>query len=286
MRLNCPKLAMKSDSPLPTSVDQITADGFALSWNNKPPVYSMEQFTDWLEPLDGEDFENKSVLELGCGNGSLLFHLINWAPSQIIGVDLGDGIIQARKNLSVFPTIQILQGDLVTFTSKRFDAVLCIGVLHHLENPKHGLDSVVRNTTPGGRFHCWVYGYEGNQLARLFVEPLRKVCRYLPWRVTDFIAVAAVAPYWMYAKLLAKFKRLTWLRKLPMYQYSIWISKENFAFFRHMAFDQLIAYRTTYIRRSTIEAWLASYETIVKDTIYVIQRNGNSWKFGAKTKMI
>lgn len=71
-----------------------------------------------------------------------------------------------------------------------------------------------------------------------------------------------------------------------MYQYSIWISKENFAFFRHMAFDQLIAYRTTYIRRSTIEAWLASYETIVKDTIYVIQRNGNSWKFGAKTKMI
>lgn len=139
---------MKSDSPLHTSLDQITADGFALSWNNKPPVYSMEQFTDWLEPLDGEDFENKSVLELGCGNRSLLFHLNNWAPSHVIGVDLGDGVIQARKNLSAFPTIQILQGDLVTFTSKRFDTVLCIGVLHHLENPKHGLDSVVRNTTP------------------------------------------------------------------------------------------------------------------------------------------
>ena len=141
---------MKSDSQSPKSVDQITADGFALSWHSKPPVYSSEQFTDWLEPLGREDFEGKSVLELGCGNGSLLFHLTNWAPSQIIGVDLGDGVIQARINLADSPVAQIEQGDLVAFTSNGFDAVLCIGVLHHLNNPKHGLDSVIRNTTPGG----------------------------------------------------------------------------------------------------------------------------------------
>ena len=275
---------MKSDSQSPKSVDQITADGFALSWHSKPPVYSSEQFTDWLEPLGREDFEGKSVLELGCGNGSLLFHLTNWAPSQIIGVDLGDGVIQARINLSESPIAQIEQGDLVAFTSNGFDAVLCIGVLHHLNNPKQGLDSVFRNTTPGGRFHCWVYGYEGNRLVRFIVEPLRRACRHLPWRVTDIIAVAAVTPFWMYTKLLTRFNHLAWVRKLPLYQYASWIGKENFTFFRHMAFDQLIAFRTTYIRRSTIEAWLASYAMIDKDTIYITQRNGNSWKFGGKTK--
>ena len=275
---------MKSDSQPPKSVDQITADGFALSWHSKPPVYSSEQFTDWLEPLGREDFEGKSVLEFGCGNGSLLFHLTNWAPSQIIGVDLGDGVIQARINLSESPIAQIEQGDLVAFTSNGFDAVLCIGVLHHLNNPKQGLDSVIRNTTPGGRFHCWVYGYEGNRLVRFIVEPLRRACRHLPWRVTDIIAVAAVTPFWMYTKLLTRFNHLAWVRKLPLYQYASWIGKENFTFFRHMGFDQLIAFRTTYIRRSTIEAWLASYAMIDKDTIYITQRNGNSWKFGGKTK--
>lgn len=275
---------MKSEAPPPRSLDQITADGFAISWKNKPPSYSIEQVTDWLDPLGKKDFENKSVLELGCGNGSLLFYLVNWAPSQIIGVDLGDSVITARNNLADFPIVKIEQGDLVFYKSDGFDIVLCIGVLHHLNSPYHGLDSVVRNTTPGGRFHCWVYGYEGNRLVRLIVEPLRRTCRYLPWPVTDIIATAAVTPFWMYARLLARFKHLVWLSTLPLYQYAIWISKENFKFFRHMAFDALIAYRTTYVSRATIEAWLASYADIDKASIYITQRNGNSWKFGAKTK--
>lgn len=275
---------MNSKTQFSESVDQITADGFALSWHNKPPMYSREQFMDWIEPLSKRDFENKSVLELGCGNGSLLFHLANWKPSQVLGMDLGAGVHTARNNLANFPIVRIVQGDLVTHMSNGYDVVICIGVLHHLKVPKEGLDSVIRNTAPGGRFHCWVYSREGNGVVILIVEPLRRVCRYLPWRITDLIAIGAIMPFYMYAKLLTKFKHITQLQGLPLYQYAMWIGKEPFKYFRHMAFDALIAHRTIYISQSTIVDWLASYSVIDKSTVYIIQRNGNSWKFGGQIK--
>ncbi|HEY5281887.1 MAG TPA: hypothetical protein VIM14_03765, partial [Polyangia bacterium] len=64
----------------PSAQDQATANAFAHSWNNLPrqPIYSPEQHADWLAPLCPKDFEGKAVLELGCGNGSLLFYGGNW----------------------------------------------------------------------------------------------------------------------------------------------------------------------------------------------------------------
>ena len=43
-------------------------------------------------------------------------------------------------------------------TSDGYDVVYSIGVLHHLKRAAaRASKSVVRNTRPGGRFHCWVY---------------------------------------------------------------------------------------------------------------------------------
>ena len=53
------------------SLDKETADAFATSWNNLPDgsVYTREQIEDWFSPIDKNDVEEKTVLELGCGNG-------------------------------------------------------------------------------------------------------------------------------------------------------------------------------------------------------------------------
>ena len=71
--------------------DQRTADAFATSWNNLPPgsVYKRDQFEDWIAPLTDSDFANRDVLELGCGNGSLLVHAAACSPRRLVGVDLG-----------------------------------------------------------------------------------------------------------------------------------------------------------------------------------------------------
>lgn len=270
-------------------LDQNTADAFANSWNNLPggSVYTHSQFIDWFDPLVKGDIENKSVLELGCGNGSLLVHITKWEPKKITGIDLGDSVISCRKNLdaSNFNDHEIIKHDLTSYESDGHDFVYSIGVLHHLKVPKAGFDSVIRNTKDGGKFHCWVYAKEGNKLVIYFVEPIRKIVSKLPWWITKyFIATPLAIPFFIYGKFIKWFSFLRKIKKvLPLYEYMNWIGKRGFSFFRHVAFDQLVTPQTAFISRGEIEKWLSENERIDQNSTYIIFRNGNSWKFGGKT---
>jgi SAM-dependent methyltransferase len=264
--------------------DQRTADAFANSWNNLPQgsVYSVEQFAEWFAPLDRTAVAGKRVLELGCGGGNLLMHMSAWSPSELIGVDLGSSVTMAERNMAASGAkdYRIEQHDLTTYrAAKPCDLVYCIGVLHHLKQPREGFDAVMQNTASGGRFHCWVYAHEGNAVIRWIVDPIRKVASALPWWITKyFIATPLVAPYFLYAKLLNAL-RWKWLQRLPLYDYSLWIAQRDFLFFRHVAFDQLVTPQTAYLRRSVVDEWLRD-PRVLPGSIYVVFRNGNSWKFG------
>jgi SAM-dependent methyltransferase len=266
------------------SDDQRTAEAFASSWTHLPPgsVYTREQFEEWLAPITHNEVEGRSVLELGCGNGSLLVHLIQWAPSHVTGVDLGTSVEMASRNMrdTGFRNYSIVQTDLTTFRDEGFDVVYCIGVLHHLKDPAKGFESALANTKSGGRFHCWVYAREGNAIIIRLVDPIRRITSRLPWWVTKYlIAAPLVIPYFIYAKLLRRFRNVAWVREAPLFDYSLWIAERPYAFFRHVAFDQLVAPRTRYIEKATIESWLSD-ATVVSGSDYIIFRNGNSWKFG------
>lgn len=275
------------DLPMGSSTDNATAEAFDTSWNNLPPgsVYTFSQFEDWLLPHSLETLRGKSVLELGCGNGSLLVHMARWKPSRIVGVDLGSSVEAARKNMQQtgFKNFEIVQSDLHDFCDRGFDFVYCIGVLHHLMDPHAGFTCVIDNVKPGGWFHCWVYGYEGNAVVRTLVEPLRRVCSRLPWWVTKYCVAAPMAvPFFVYAKLASALP--AGARSLPMYEYSRWISKCGFPYFRHIAFDQLVTPKTAYIRRATVEGWIKANARIVTESVYIEVRNGNSWKFGGRVR--
>jgi SAM-dependent methyltransferase len=269
--------------------DQQTADAFASSWNNLPPgsVYTPAQVADWFAPLGPEDIRGARVLEMGCGNASLMVHVLRWSPAQLDGIDLGAAVDSAQKNLATcgFSNWTVRQEDLTTFSSAGYDVVYSIGVLHHLTVPKAGFDAVVRNTRPGGRFHCWVYAREGNALVIGVVDPLRLVASRLPWWLTKYgLATPLVIPYFLYARALRALPRWPVLRALPLYEYSLWIAQREFSFFRHVAFDQLVTPRTVYLDRRTLEGWLAENERIAPGSTYVTMRNANSWKFGGRTR--
>ena len=270
--------------------DQATADAFATSWNNLPSgsVYTREQFEEWFEPLTPADLEEREVLELGFGNGSLLVHAAGCRPRRLVGVELGDTLESARANVAaVFDgELELIRDDLTKVDEGRFDLTYCIGVIHHLSVPKEGFDAVVRHTKPGGRFHCWVYAREGNGVVIALVEPLRRVASRLPWWFTKyFVALPLSVPFFFYAKVANRAG--SWLERigvrLPLLGYSRWISRREFSFFHHVAFDQLVTPRTVYLRRRTIEEWLRSSE-IDPETTYLIHRNGNSWKFGGRRR--
>jgi SAM-dependent methyltransferase len=274
------------------SLDLPTANAFANSWNNLPAgsVYTLDQIEDWLAPIGKNDLCGKRVLELGCGNGSLMVHLLQWEPTKIEGVDLGDSVRSAVSNLASFPSEQwaIHQADLTTYQSTTpFDIVFSIGVLHHLKHPTEGFNAVLRNVCSGGLFHCWVYAWEGNSVIRRLVDPLRVITSKLPWWITKYLfASPLVAVYFIYAKLIAHCFSANKYNYLPLHAYSQWIAKREFAFFRHVAFDQLVTPQTTYIHKSTIQTWLKDHPDVDQTSTYVIFRNGNSWKFGGRKKLI
>lgn len=225
-------------------------------------------------------------MELGCGNGSMLLHVLDWEPAYLEGVDLGPSVLSAERNISLTgkKNCRIIKADLTKYQSTGFDVVYCIGVLHHLKEPAKGFEAVIRNVRKGGRFHCWVYAKEGNLIVRIFIDPLRRISSRLPWWITKYlIATPIVIPYYLYAKFLSLLPKSSRAKKLfPLYEYSLWIAKREFAFFRHVAFDQLVTPQTIYIDRKTIESWLASRPEIDRESIYINMRNGNSWRFGGK----
>jgi SAM-dependent methyltransferase len=273
------------------SPDQGTADAFATSWLNLPPgsIYTFDQFADWMHPLGRRDFEGKSVLELGCGNGSLLVHAAAWRPRLLHGIDLGESVRAARANLASigFDNWKVEQADLTTFRgAEGFDLVFCVGVLHHLNNPSDGFRAVVENVRPGGKFHCWVYAREGNALVRFVVEPLRKLFSKVPWWITKYAVAGPLAyPVFVYAKLIASLqRRIRWTARLPLSKYFLWISGREIGFFKHVIFDQLVTPTTHYIPRSEIDRWLASFPDVDSESTYAIFRNGNSWKFGGTVR--
>ena len=274
---------------MPAINDAKTALAFSTSWNNLPKgsVYTRAQFEDWLFPLTEKDFEAKRVLELGCGNGSLLVHAAAWNPVYLEGVDLGASVASARQNmaLTMHRNWRVVQDDLTKYAGDGFDVVYCIGVLHHLKNPQEGFASVIRNVRPSGSFHCWVYAREGNGLIMHFVDPLRKIVSRLPWWITKYcVATPLAIPFIVYAKIMHLLKNVTFMHRLPLFDYCQWIACREFAFFRHVAFDQLVTPQTAYIDKKTVERWLASSPGIDASSTYVIMRNGNSWKFGGRVK--
>ena len=266
------------------TTDIETARAFATSWNNLPvgSVYTPAQVEEWLAPATEKVIRGKRVLELGCGNGSLMLHVAGWNPAFLEGVDLGASVVAAEQNMrdSGFSAYKITQADLTTFSSSGADFVYSIGVLHHLQNPAEGFNSVLANVKPGGHFHCWVYAREGNNIIVWIVDPLRKLTSRLPWWVTKYLVATPLAlPFYIYAKTLRLLRHTRWVRKLPLYNYSLWIGQREYAFFRHVAFDQLVTPHTTYLDRATIASWLAD-PRILPGSTYIIFRNCNSWKFG------
>jgi hypothetical protein len=138
----------------------------------------------------------------------------------------------------------------------------------------------------GGRFHCWVYAREGNAVIIHIIDPIRKLVSQLPWWVTKyFVATPLVIPYYCYAKLISFIRNISFVKQFPLYNYSCWIAQRDFLFFRHVAFDQLVTPQTTYIEKATIQNWLNTNPAIDPASIYIIFRNGNSWKFGGRIRV-
>ena len=93
------------------------------------------------------------VLDFGCGNGRLVPFLPN---VHYIGVDSNPSYIAAARSKYTATNVEFVCGDLfdlASFEIVPIDVVVCVGVLHHLddETARRGLRSARALLRPGGR---------------------------------------------------------------------------------------------------------------------------------------
>lgn len=126
------------------------------------------------------DFEDKNVLDLGCGFGWHCRYANEEGARSVIGVDISEKMIEEAKNMTDDPHITYLQSPIedVNFTDGSFDVVISSLAFHYIESFDTVCQSVYRCLKTGGTFvfsvehpiftsrseQDWIYDDESNPL--------------------------------------------------------------------------------------------------------------------------
>ena len=148
--------------------DRALFDGIAEQYTRKDlhPTASLARRQRLLRTLAAAPLPDRpAILEAGCGAGFSARYL-DGRFSRFVGIDYADNLIQAARQHnnvpgSRFETANIKQLDL----DEQFDAVVMIGVLHHLDDMPAAIEQLVGVLKPGG----WLLANEpqpGNPLVR------------------------------------------------------------------------------------------------------------------------
>jgi SAM-dependent methyltransferase len=211
-------------------------------------------FEEWIAPVTLNDLRGKSVLEAGCGGGQ---HTSFMAPiaRSVTAVDLNTAEI-ARERNKAFANVRFVAGDIASLDlGEQFDIVVCIGVIHHTDDPDRTFENLFRHLRPGGRMVIWTYSAEGNELVRYGVEPVRKaVLRHLSRPSLVWLSRAiAIAMY----PIVHTVYRVPALAFLPYYEY--FGNFRRLSFSRNMlnVFDKLNAPQTRFTTRKKCDDWFS-----------------------------
>lgn len=126
--------------------------------NSKPGNYSkLRIFKNIDKVLNlqklGVDFQNKKVLDIGCGDGSLLRFLSEKYYCESYGVDISRNVIDGA-NSKISKGVKFMVGDhrdLSIFHNNTFDIVISLGVIEHFPEYSLALSEARRVLKQGGK---------------------------------------------------------------------------------------------------------------------------------------
>lgn len=106
--------------------------------------------------VEGADFSNKRLLEVGSGRGGNCWYLAQYfQPSLVLGMDLNAKHIDACTDLNSLTNLAFVRGDAedLPFGAAAFDSVINIESSHMYPNLKKFFGEVHRVLRPAGSFY-------------------------------------------------------------------------------------------------------------------------------------
>lgn len=157
---------------------------FANQSTDQPSFFKqIEQFRysnqPYMEQLVGFNrFQNKRLLEVGCGLGTDLRQFALGGAS-VVGVDLSANSVNLAKTgfdcLGVEGQFVNADSESLPFNNAAFDAVYSFGVLHHTPDTQKAIDECWRVLKPGGQFIVMLYN---RRSWHVIVEPYLLVLKH------------------------------------------------------------------------------------------------------------
>jgi SAM-dependent methyltransferase len=155
-----------------------------------PPLHDLEKYRRrWQDPQrrraefhlfwPGRAYgEDQSILVAGCGTSQAAKQALRWPHARVTGIDVSTTSVQCTRELKRKYDLQNLEvhelaleqaGDL----GRKFDQIICTGVLHHLAAPDTGLRALHSVLNPDGAIELMVYAPYG----RNGIYMLQQFCR-------------------------------------------------------------------------------------------------------------
>ena len=121
-------------------------------------------------------FENSKILDAGSGTGHRIINVAkHFNKSKFTGADISKKSLEIANELKKknnVINIDFIEKNILTNISElgKYNAILCMGVLHHLSNPQQGLEILSKMLEKDGIIFLYLYGSLGGHKRMLNKE--------------------------------------------------------------------------------------------------------------------
>ena len=120
------------------------------------------------------------ILVAGCGTWQAAKYALCRPGARVVGIDVSATSIEHTQNLARKYSLDNLEIEQIPLErvgelGRRFDLVVCTGVLHHLADPEAGLRALAQALKPAGAMNLMVYAPHGRAGVYLLQEFCRRI---------------------------------------------------------------------------------------------------------------
>jgi len=204
------KNSKKSNKQLHVTYSNIFKKGYANTYTTvytDTVVKGFDLTNEMKEVLKESGWKGKKVIDVGCGTGLFAFTVAQ-KGAKVTGMDYIPRAIEEAKSKYKHSNLEYIVGNAETLKGK-FDVIVSLGTLEHMDDPLSILKSFKKHLTPGGKIIItspnWLNprGYVLQTLHHLFDTPItladlhyltpleftifaKKINMSMKWRTFDF----------------------------------------------------------------------------------------------------